>query len=499
MRVARLLAAVLVAGMATAPVVRAASVEPAGACVGTVTYRAGAVVSRPAEATICAAGTGLPSAEPTLGVTRDGTVVLYPAFLPNPSLSYTRPAVAVSTDGGSTFRASQVTVAGTVPTHPVDFDPYLYVDPTTSRIFVESNTSGTCGVLSFSDDGAKTWSTHTVDGCVTSDHQHLFAGPAPPGGPAPSGYTNVVYRCSYSLGLFGTGHLADSCEKSLDGGIVWVPTGLPAFTYDPAQAVANPDVSTTPYGCVDQLGHGVVGADGTVYLPGGMCGIPQVAVSADEGATWTVRTVSTQVRSHQYPNGVTVNDTAVAVDGFGRMYALWISTDTLPYLATSSDKGATWSKPIKISPPGVVGSALPEIIANGKGQVAISFMGSTNAPPYPQYVPCPAHPDACIAAAMDSGKPSYADVTWSGYLLVSKDPGAARPHLTGGPVAAGPYVRGECGPEFCAAAKDFLDVRFGPDGVPYASYVSACSPTCATAAGGTDDMNVGVVARLVRR
>jgi hypothetical protein len=423
-------------------------------------------------------------------------VLLYPALLPHPSISYTRPAVAVSNDGGDTFHTSQVTVGGVVPAHPVDFDPYMYVDPTTSRIFVESNTTGTCGVLSFSDDDAKTWASSTVTGCVTSDHANLFAGPPPKDGPAPSGYPNVVYRCSYSAGLFATGHLADSCEKSLDGGVLWTPTGAPAFVYDASLAVANPDVSTTPYGCMDQLGHGVVGPDGTVYLPAGMCGVPQIAVSRDEGNTWTVRTVSSRVLLHRFPNGVTVNDTAVAVDRKGRLYALWISTDTLPYLSTSTDHGATWSAPVMVAPPGVVSTALPEIIANRNGEVAMAFMGSTNAPPYPAYIPCPAHPDACVGAALSSGQPSYADVTWSGYLLRSGDPAAARPHFTGGPVSTGPFVRGQCGPDACAAEKDFLDVRFGPDGVAYASYVNGCSSTCATAPGGTDDINIGVVARI---
>jgi hypothetical protein len=64
-------------------------------------------------------------------------------------------------------------------------------------------------------------------------------------------------------------------------------------------------------------------------------------------------------------------------------------------------------------------------------------------------------------------------------------------------VSATPFVRGSCGPDTCAAEKDFLDVRFGPDGDAFASYVDACTLHCATAPDGVDDdENNGVVARL---
>lgn len=389
-----------------------------------------------------------------------------------------------------------------MPSHAVDLDPFMYVDPTTSRIFVESNVSGNCDVLSYSDDDARTWSTTTLDGCVTFDHENLFAGPAPDGGAAPTGYPNVVYRCAYDTGAFATLHTSDACEKSLDGGTVWLPTGEPAFFYDPSGLPSRPDVDRTPYGCMDQLGHGTVGPDGTVYLPAGMCGVPEIAISHDEGATWTHSAVSTTVLSHEYPNGVTVNDTAVAVDQRGRLYALWIGRDQRTYLARSVDEGGSWSRPVEVTPPALTATALPEIAATGDGNIALAFMGSRNAPATPPHVACTDDVGGCLeqlsadATGEVAADPAYAHVLWAGYLLVSRDANRPRPSFVGGPVTGGVFIRGSCGPDACSAEKDFLDVRFGPDGSAYASYVEACSSACAYAENGRNDVNTGLVARM---
>jgi hypothetical protein len=503
MRAARLgralTATALVAGITTTALPTMAAPTT---CVAVNAYRAGGSETAAAAGQICTGETGEVSGEPTVGVTARGTVLLYPAYVQHPGTSYTRPAVAISHDRGRTFALVTPTVADAVPTHPVDLDPYMYVDPLTSRIFVESNTTGNCDVLSFSDDDGATWAVTTLAGCVTFDHENVFAGPPPRGGPAPTGYPNVVYRCAYSTGAFGTLHTSDACQKSLDGGVTWVLTGMPAFVYDPQRFAADPDVSTTPYGCMDQLGHGVVGPDGTVYLPAGICGVPEIAISHDEGATWEHSVVSTTVRQHEFSNGVTVNDTAVAVDRHGRLYALWISRDTLPYLARSADGGKTWSAPVRVSPPDVTSTALPEIAAGADGRLAISFMGSTNAPRYPSYVRCQDDLPGCAARQQEavaqqvSGDRADDNVTWHGYLVVTDDPRSPTPLFVGGPVSKGPFVRGMCGIDNCQVEKDFIDVRIGRDGAVYGSYVDGCSATCATAPGGRGDMNTGVVARF---
>ena len=77
------------------------------------------------------------SGEPTIGITRTGAV-FYPAidfdvYVPSqgnlPSTRFIR-----STDGGETWTDKSPQVAG-VRTHPTSFDPFLYVDPTTGRVW----------------------------------------------------------------------------------------------------------------------------------------------------------------------------------------------------------------------------------------------------------------------------------------------------------------------------------------------------------------------------
>ncbi|MHB8449566.1 MAG: sialidase family protein [Mycobacteriales bacterium] len=463
-----------------------------------MTYQAGgSTPARPASAPwVCSTPTGYPAGEPTIGITRTGTVAFYPAY---PSVYFTRVGLAVSTDGGASFHFTPITGIAGQQTHQADLDPYMYLDPVTSRIFVASNTTGNCDVVSWSDDGGASWATPSVAGCVSGDHENLFSGRAPAAGAAPVGYPDIVYYCSYSAGLLADLHFADSCEKSLDGGQTWTPTGKPAFVWDPTQFTPT-DLKAEPTGCMQGLGHGVVGPDGTIYLPAGMCGVPEVAISHDEGQTWTTSVVSRTVLLHGFPDGGTVDDTAVAVDREGHLYAVWVAHNQLPYLAVSADGGRTWSTPVEIAPPGVVATDLAEVAVGAPGRLAVDYMGSTNAAPFPSYGPCPGDPNSCLKQTewdlnYDQGT-GYANVTWSGYIGETTDALSAHPEFTTGTVSPGPLVRGTCAPEGCAVEKDFLDVRIAPDGTVWGSFVDGCSSTCASTPGGSDDINVGLAAHL---
>lgn len=471
-----------------------------------VAYQAGALSATAVSdgPRLCSSETGAESAEPTIGITPQGDVFLYPAF---GGPGFTRTGIARSQDSGASWRTILATGPAGAPTHPIEEDPYMYVDPSTGRIFAESNESVLCDVLSISDDNAQSWATTTLDGCVTADHENIFAGPAPAGGPQPSGYAHVVYRCAYDLGATASYHEADVCEKSLDGGFLWQPTGAPAFVYDPSTLLGTHDLGQgMPEQCMEQLGHGVVGPDGAIYLGAGMCGLPEIAISHDEGATWHVAVVSRTLMLHQFFDGGTVNDTAAGVDPSGRLYALWIARDLLPYLATSTDGGTTWSAPVMIAPPGVRATDLPELAVGRNGRIAVAFMGSTNAPPYPLYpgqACTPSSPMNCANNILLDvehyalGNPAFANTLWSGYLLESVNATRAHPMFLAATVSPAPLIRGACAPDTCQQEADFLDVRIAPDGSPWASYVAACSATCATAPNGTDDQNTGLAAHLI--
>ena len=111
-------------------------------------------------------------------------------------------------------------------------EPYIWVDERTDRLRDADLTTPNCATISVSDDGGDTFSA--VPNCHHTDHQTLFAGPPPPGTPAPTGHPHVAYYCSNDGGAtvesLGTG-----CSKSRDGGTTWVRTGDLAFRNDPSR------------------------------------------------------------------------------------------------------------------------------------------------------------------------------------------------------------------------------------------------------------------------
>src|SRR5947209_4813434 len=115
--------------------------------------------------------TGYDAAEPTLGFTKSGAVFVealdgktWPRFPEH----FIR-----STDGGRTWKDVTPTALGK-RRHSYSEDPYLYVDPRTSRIFATDYLLP-CYEMSYSDDNGRTWTT-TVTACDIFDHQSIFAG-----------------------------------------------------------------------------------------------------------------------------------------------------------------------------------------------------------------------------------------------------------------------------------------------------------------------------------
>ncbi|MGH2737103.1 MAG: sialidase family protein, partial [Actinomycetota bacterium] len=107
--------------------------------------------------------TGYASFEPTMGVTRRGTLVL------NGMGETGEPLVIRSDDEGRTWKTA-------FDGHGFTADPYLYVDPDTSRIFANDFLIPTCHLISTSDDEGKSWTTSPPAACGhNEDHQTVFA------------------------------------------------------------------------------------------------------------------------------------------------------------------------------------------------------------------------------------------------------------------------------------------------------------------------------------
>lgn len=385
--------------------------------------------------------------EPNIGIAKDGTIY-----------STVTAGVVRSTDNGKSF--TKVTPPG----HVATLDPFLYVDTSTGRVY-KSDLAGTCQLLSYSDDRGTTWTSQPA-ACNLSDHQSITAGP-PVSSPT-VGYPNVVYNCSQTVGYNGYS-FASGCDRSIDGGRTFAPTGSFAFS-DPSPygAGAGSGDSGIPGHCLGDVGAIHAGSDGTLYVPRGWCGQPWLAISRDEGLTWTRTQVAKNGMNTTVSGGFGLvapgsgqsdYQATVMADRAGHVFFFWIGLDRQAYLATSYDGGRTFGQPLRVSPPEVTEAWGPAIDLDGKGRVALAYMASTNSPGAPW-------------------TKSYAGTTFTGYLALIASPTAARPHVRTAPVTPvdQPLVLGACGPGRCnSGILDFIDVALAPDGSVWGAFVDSTS------------------------
>lgn len=360
-----------------------------------------------------------------MGVTQEGDL-FYVAYSDNES------HVLSSEDDARTWTDVSPRLAlGEANAHALSFDPYLYVDERTDRVFA-ADLSSTCSHMSFSDDGGRSWTTNPlVCGAAINDHHTLFAGPAVTS--QPTGYEGVLYYCYNDV-------LASRCSKSPNGGLSFVPTGEAAFPPGP------PPGGDPGRFCGGLHGHGVAGVDGQLYLPREYCGQPWLAISADEGASWR--------RVQVADLGAVYGDPSVDIDREGNIYYAWAAPDRRSYLSVSRDDGKTWGKPITVSPRSVVATNLLTIDVGDPGRVAFLYMGTE-----------------------DRGVRK----TWNGYMAVTTTALRRNPlvHTVQMNPESHPLKIGECGPGRCGNdILDFLDVVIDATGVPWGTFVDACDPLC---------------------
>lgn len=399
--------------------------------------------------------TGFEAIEPTIGINKAGHLFVAAAGA--------SPEIARSKNGGETWDSAAPKLQGQ-KTHLVTLDPYLYMDESTGRLF-DIDLTVACSYMSYSDDGGDTWTTNPLAcGRPINDHQTLFTGP--PALTPTTVYDEIVYYCWND---FGAG---SSCSKSVDGGVSWTGTGSPAFL----------GFAQGEGGSVEQCGgfhgHGVVGPDGTVYLPKEYCGQPWLGISHDEGLTWE------QVQVANNTTERLGSDTSIAVDKKGNLYYAYETQDQRLHLVTSTDGGATWSRPLMVAAPGVKEVNLPTLDVGAPGKVAIGYVGSTNSP----YAKC----------APQCSADHYKDTTWNGYITMTVDALSKSPTFYSAPVndPRDPFTRGRCDFDSgrCGSMLDFMDIEISPNGQPYAVYVDACLVTCPP--GGPPDGQAGVVGTL---
>lgn len=287
------------------------------------------------------------------GIPNGGTVNYFGGFLPY-MLSVTfddRTAPATTT-----WKQVPLVMA-TLPR--VYGDPYLFTDRDTGRTFVtqELGLTPLGSTMEFTDNDDAPFTPSMGSGAPSGiDHETVGGGPFHE--PIPQGvdpnYPNGVWYCSQALAYA-------VCALSLDGGITFGPS-VPMYTL--AQ-------------CGGLHGHIKIARDGTAYVPNRGCFFEDgdhqgLAVSEDNGITWTVRSVTTSTPGDRDPS--------VAVADDGTLYFAYQASDGKSRVAVSHDKGVTWSKDTDLGASlGIQNSVFHTAVAGDGPRAAVAFFGSTTA------------------------------------------------------------------------------------------------------------------------
>ena len=410
------------------------------------------------------------SNEPSIGVDWSTGAVMYQAAQKTDKVIFddsTTPATATWTDV-------------TNPTAVTTLDPILFTDKDTNRTF-ESQLLVACSDMGYSDNDGGLWVQS--QGCGlhgAEDHQTVGGGPfhAPvPTPPAPA-YPHAVYYCSQD---FANGTAA-FCSLSADGGITF---GQPAVVYN---------FQT----CGGLHGHLRVSPDGTAYLPNQGCftdssivdpkgdqfSKQSVAVSSDDGATWTVLPIPDSRATYYSDPSVAAGSGNTVYFGYenggtdGAGHTVPSAGGGHPMVAVSQSHGTTWSPSIDVgqtltlpngttTPLGIQNTAFPDVIAGDDNRAAFAFLGSKTGGDY--------------QASTFTG-------TWDLYVSMTYDGGATWTTVDatpGNPVQRGCiWLQGGSSP--CRNMLDFNDLTVDKAGRVLAAYTKGCTGACTTDPAATN-------------
>lgn len=325
----------------------------------------------------CAVLTGKAVSEPSLTISPKGTLVGTPFGDENTelrstdqagTLSATRPAVqqrtalyntvdAYLTSDRRTGRVYMSRVTGPTRTTPILVDN----SPLPGAVATAAAAAYGIEVYSSGDEG-RTWTTADYTTTPIGDWTKIFTAPQPRASAVRSKSGSVVYACGNSpFEGAGPGRL---CLKSLDDGATFTLAGY---------VFPSPQV---PDACLPLASNnGTAAPDGTIFQPVSCANGSYVAVSKDEGSSYTYHLVPDVPGAGLSLFGYSWQ---VAADTNGTLYGIW-GDGTGLHLTVSHDNALSWTKPLLMTAPGQTSVTLPQLAAGTRGQMGVVYYASAKA------------------------------------------------------------------------------------------------------------------------
>ena len=304
-------------------------------------------------------------------------------------------AFASSTDGGASFSAP-VVVPGSVGSTYNSWDPTVAVGAN-GKVYVGfmlGHSSQWYPVVATSTDYGATfaYTAQLVPPAEKNWGDRPFLAVSPKDGAVYLTWdygpdrTSVQFLCSATGSCgYSSGDVNVVVQKSTNfgktfGPMTYVSPGFPASGGDSGPMVI------TPSGQIDVLYQGYRITDTTTYAMAP--GYEYFTSSSDGGATWSapVRVgggVGTMSLDEWWIDG------SIAQDAGGNLYATWdtqSATADIGWLASSSNGGRSWSKPVQVTPDTVPGPHIMEVTSGPAGTAYVAWLSSALQPGYTAWV-----------------------------------------------------------------------------------------------------------------
>ncbi|MCI0604023.1 fibronectin type III domain-containing protein [bacterium] len=380
-------------------------------------------------------------AEPSIGVNGTTGKVLFQSGLET---------LRVTFDDATSPAQTTWVITPTLLTSLFSLDPVLFTDKATNRTFV-SQLDGGCSLTEYTDNDGASWNLSIGCGVPAGlDHQSIGGGPYTAQAPQHSAYPNSVFYCSQNL-------VTAVCSRSDDGGFTF-GLGVPVYTL---------------LQCGGRHGRVKAAPNGIVYLPNSACGLVQgLAVSENNGSTWTVRTIPGSTKGQ--------SDPSIGIGSNGRLYFGYQNGDGRARVAVSTDQGKTWIYNVDVGASlGIMNSVFPAMVAGDDGRAAFAFLGTTTAGDY-QKSSFTGTWHLYISTTFNGGK------TWTTVNTTAPDPvqfGSI--NIQDGVQPAGRRITANMATSLVDRGDrnllDFIDIAVDKLGRVLVAYADGCVDACASA------------------